>query len=171
MCVVRGCDSRALGGGEANCKCVVCAIQRAYKLMVSHSHSWLLGDKVDVLFICRFPPPCMRDVIVVVAVSELFVLGRVVGACEIRGVASASCISWSPWLLFAAMAGKLLVETRDCLLWRFGVIATVLVEVAGCMGCLGGAAAIGTTPGLPPVVLPAEMLVGVVTAEPEPADP
>ena len=51
------------------------------------------------------------------------------------------------------------------------MIATVREEVAGSIGCLGGAAAIGTTPGWPPVVLLAEMLVGVVTTEPEPVDP
>ena len=39
------------------------------------------------------------------------------------------------------------------------------------MGCLGGAAAIGTTPGLPPVVFPAVMLVGVVTTDSDPAEP
>ena len=38
------------------------------------------------------------------------------------------------------------------------------------MGGLGGAAAIGTTPGFPPVV-PGGKLVGVVAADPELAEP
>lgn len=105
---------------------------------------------------------------VVVFPDEVLFLVRDIMAGAVLGVASTSRISWSPEL---DSVGRFVVDTRDCRLWRFGVIWTVLLCGAGWIGCFGGAAAIGTTPGLPPVVLPAVILVGVVTADAEPAEP
>lgn len=64
--------------------------------------------------------------------------------------------------------GKIDVDVRDCRRCRFGATCTGRAWFSPCTGGLGGAAAMGTTPGLPPVV--PVRLVGVVTAEPECAE-
>lgn len=60
-------------------------------------------------------------------------------------------------------------DMRDCRRVRFGATCIGRVWGSPCTGGFGGAAAIGTTPGFPPVV-PVK-LVGVVTAEPEWPEP
>jgi hypothetical protein len=109
----------------------------------------------------------MTDAIVVApaVVDILAALARVTGAGPAFGVLSFASAAVPP-----ANVGSVVVDTRDWRLWRFGVTCTGLVWLKlAFTGGFGGAAAIGTTPGLPPVV-PVK-LVGVVTADPECADP
>ena len=99
-----------------------------HKLMVNHSHSWLLPcGPGGIFWIPGFSrPPCMTDAIVVApaVVDMLAALARVTGAWLTFGVACpASGISLSlldPTLLlvFARLlvVGKALVDARDCLL-------------------------------------------------------
>ena len=92
---------------------------------------------------------------VVAPIGTVLDFALVRGACvALTAVGTISCISASvigaeP----APVTGRVLTEVRDWRLCLFGVTCTALVRFGpGCTGGFGGAAAIGTTPGFPPMV-------------------
>jgi len=92
-----------------------------HKLMVNHSHSWLLPCGLPGMFwTFEFSrPPCITDAMVVTpaVLDMLAALARVTGACVTLGVdCPTSCISDSGLGPALLGAGMVLTDARDCLL-------------------------------------------------------